>query len=84
MGPRVLDHVMKVLEHVLKCLICSQVDINNMQFGFRPGDTSTKVIYISHFKCKRNISFGKIKSALLLLTLKRPLTRYLAPYSGGL
>ena len=56
MGPRVLDHVMKVLEHVLKCLICSQVDINNMQFGFRPGDTSTKVIYIYPISNAREIS----------------------------
>ena len=36
---------MKVLEHVLDSLICSQVDINNMQFGFMPGCSTTDVIY---------------------------------------
>ena len=29
-----LEHVMKVLDHVGESLIRSQVDINDMQFGF--------------------------------------------------
>ena len=41
-----LEHVMKVLERVLESLICSQVDINNSQFGFMSGHSTTDVIYI--------------------------------------
>ena len=36
----------KILEHVLESLIRSQVDINNMQFGFMPGHSTTDAIYI--------------------------------------
>ena len=36
---------MKVLEQVLKSLICSQVDTNNMQFGFMPGSSTTDRAY---------------------------------------
>ena len=54
---------MKVLERVLESLICSQVDINNMQFGFMPGRSSTDAIYIlrqmqeKHLVRKKKIYF---------------------------
>ena len=35
-GIKLLDRIMKVLECVLESLIRSQVDINNLQFGFMP------------------------------------------------
>ena len=43
---KLLEHVMKVLERVLESLIRSQVDINDMQFGFMPGRSTTDAIYI--------------------------------------
>ena len=60
---KLLEHVMKVLERVLESLICSQVDINNMQFGFMPGRSSTDAIYIlrqmqeKHLVRKKKIYF---------------------------
>ena len=36
-GLKLLEHVMKVLERVLESLVCSKVDIKNMQFGCMPG-----------------------------------------------
>ena len=43
-GLKLLEHVMEVLERVLERLIRSQVDINNLQFGFMPGRSTTDVI----------------------------------------
>ena len=45
-GLKLLEHVMKVLERVLESLIRSQVDINNIQFGFMPVRSTTTAIYI--------------------------------------
>ena len=45
-GLKLLEHEMKVLECVLESLIRSLVDINNMQFGFMPGRSTTYAIYI--------------------------------------
>ena len=42
-GLKLLEHVMEVLERVLE-RIRSQVDINNLQFGFMPGRSTTDVI----------------------------------------
>ena len=44
-GLKLLEHVMKVLERVFESCICSQVDINNMQFGLMSG-CSTKDAYM--------------------------------------
>ena len=55
---------MKVLERVLKTLICSQVDINNMQFGFMPECSTIDVLYIlrqmqeKHLLRKKKIYFA--------------------------
>ena len=45
-GLKLLEHVMEVLECVLERLIRSQVDINNLQFGFMPGRSTTDAISI--------------------------------------
>ena len=42
-GLKLLEHVMEVLERVLE-RIRSQVDINNLQFGFMPGRSTTDAI----------------------------------------
>ena len=44
-GLKLLEHVMEVLERVLE-RIRSQVDINNLQFGFMPGRSTTDAISI--------------------------------------
>ena len=60
---KLLEHVMKVLEHVLGSLTRSQVDINNIQFDFMPGCSTTDAIYIlqqmqeKHLINKRKIYF---------------------------
>ena len=45
-GLKLMENVMKVLERVLESLIRSQVEINNMQFGFMSGRSTTDAIYI--------------------------------------
>ena len=45
-GLKMLDQVMKIIERVLDTMIRSQVDINNMQFGFVPGRSTTDAIFI--------------------------------------
>ena len=63
-GLKLLDHVMKVLERVLESLIHSQVDIDNMQFGFMLGRSTTDAIYIlrqmqeKHLIRKKKIYFA--------------------------
>ena len=42
-GLKLLEHEIEVLERVLE-RIRSQVDINNLQFGFMPGRSTTDVI----------------------------------------
>ena len=45
-GVKLLDQVMKVMEHVLATIIRTQVDIDAMQFGFMPGRGTTNAIFI--------------------------------------
>ena len=71
---------MKVLERVLESLIRSQVDINDMQFGFIPGSSTTAAIYFLQQMQEKHFA----TSTSLLLTSKRPLTGYHVPSFGGL
>ena len=63
-GLKLLEDVMKVLEHVLESLIHSQVDINNMQFHFILRCSTTDAIYIlrqmqeKHLIRKKKIYFA--------------------------
>ena len=70
----------KILENVLESLIHSQVDINNMQFGFVPGNSTTDAIYILQQMEEKQFIRKKIYFAFVDL----PLTRYLALTFGGL
>ena len=45
-GLKLLDQVMKVMEHILATIIRTQVDIDAMQFGFMPGRGTTDAIFI--------------------------------------
>lgn len=45
-GIKLTDHVMKVLERVVEQRIRNIVDLDDMQFGFRPGRGTTDPIYI--------------------------------------
>ena len=45
-GLKLQEHVMKVLEHVLNSIIRENVVIDEMQFGFMPGRSTTDAIFI--------------------------------------
>ncbi|HXJ94687.1 MAG TPA: reverse transcriptase domain-containing protein [Terriglobia bacterium] len=45
-GIKLLDQVMKVLERVIEKRLRDKVQIDNMQFGFRPGRGTTDAIFI--------------------------------------
>lgn len=45
-GLKVLDQVLKIVEHVFEAIIRKQVDIDSMQFGFMPGKGTTDAIFI--------------------------------------
>ena len=45
-GVKLLEQPMKVLERVLEKRIRCQVSIDNMQFGFMPGNGPTDAIFI--------------------------------------
>ena len=60
-GLKLLEQVMKILEHVLESR--TQFVINNMQFCFMPGRSTTDVIYIlRQMQEKHLISKKKITS----------------------
>ena len=45
-GIKLLEHAMKILERVLEARLRKQVVIDNMQFGFTPGKSTTDSIFI--------------------------------------
>ena len=45
-GIKLLDHVMKVFERVIEGKVRARVEIDDMQFGFRPGMGTTDAIFI--------------------------------------
>ena len=45
-GIKLLDHVMKVFERVIEKRLRGRVELNDMQFGFRPGRGTTDAIFI--------------------------------------
>ena len=45
-GLKLLDQVMKVMEHILATIIRTQLDIDAMQFDFMPGRGTTDAIFI--------------------------------------
>jgi hypothetical protein len=45
-GIKLLEHAMKVMEHILLTRLRQQTGIDDMQFGFRPGRGTTDAIFI--------------------------------------
>ena len=45
-GLKLLDQVMKIIERVIESVIRSQIEIDDMQFGFMPGRGTTDAIFI--------------------------------------
>ena len=45
-GLKLIEHSLKVLERIMEVLIRDRVDIDAMQFGFRPGRGTTDAIFI--------------------------------------
>ena len=45
-GIKLLEHAMKIMERVLESRLRKQVEIDNMQFGFTPGKSTTDAIFI--------------------------------------
>ena len=61
---KLLDHVMKNVEHVIESFIKSSVNINEMQHGFMPGRGTMEAIFILR-QLQKNIS-EKISHSVLL------------------
>ena len=66
--------MIKVLERVLESLIHSQVDINNMQFGFMPGCSTTDAIY-NHRRMQEKHLIRKKKIYLAFVDLEKAFDR---------
>ena len=47
-GIKLLEHAMKVIEHILETRLRNLVVFDDMQFGFRPGKGTTDAIFILH------------------------------------
>ena len=45
-GLKLLDHIMKIVEHVIKSIIRSSLNVNKMQYGFMPGHGIMDAIFI--------------------------------------
>ena len=45
-GPKLLEHVMKVLERIVETQIRSSIKVDDIQFGFIPGRGTTDAIFI--------------------------------------
>ena len=80
-GIKLLEHAVKILERVLEARLRYQVEIENMQFGFTPGKSTTDSIFIwSQLQEKfypRNGNFA------FLWTLKRRLSEFPERSCGG-
>ena len=58
-GLKLLEHGMKVLERIIERLIRDIVDIDSMQFGFRPGRGTTDAIFILRQLQEKYLAKGK-------------------------
>ena len=61
---KLLEHAMKVIEHVFERRIREKVKIDAMQFGFMPGKGTTDAIF-TVCRCKRNMGEGVKERKLL-------------------
>ena len=58
-GIRLLEQAMKITERVLEQRIREMADIDNMQFGFRPGRSTTDAIFIVRQVQEKYLAKGK-------------------------
>ena len=58
-GIKLLDHAMKVFERVMEKRVRRNVNLEEMQFGFRPGRGTTDAIFIVRQLQKRYLSKSK-------------------------
>ena len=64
---KLLDHIMKIVEHVIESIIKSSLNINEMQYGFMHGRGTMDSYSYSFFnKCSKSISENMSHSILLL------------------
>ena len=64
---KLLDHVMKIVEHVVESIIRSSLNINEIRYGFMPGRGTMDSYSYSFFnKCSKSISENISHSILLL------------------
>ena len=57
---KLIDQVMKVMERVADQLIRKQVRIDDMQFGFSSGKTTTDAIFIVRQLQEKHLAAGKL------------------------
>ena len=81
-GIKLLDHVMKVFERVMDKKIRSIVKLDDMQFGFTPGKSTTDAIFIVRQIQEKFISKKKTFGWLLLIW-KRHLIEFHERCCGG-
>jgi hypothetical protein len=81
-GIKLLDQVMKVFESMMEMKLRSRVPLDDMQFGFRKGKSTTQAIFIVRQLQEKYL--GKKEFGWLLWILKRLLTGYPERSYGGL
>ena len=59
-GLKLIEHAMKVLERIMEILVRDIVDIDSMQFGFRPGRGTTDAIFILRQLQEKYMAKGKL------------------------
>src|SRR5206468_7315013 len=81
-GIKLLDHAMKVFERIIEKRLRAKVNLDDMQFGFRPGRGTTDAIFIVR-QLQEN-TYARAKSyGWLLWTLKRLLIEFRGRYCVG-
>ena len=82
-GLKLLDHIMKIIEHAIKSIIRSSFNINEMQYVFMPGCGTMDAIFILRQMHQKNIFKNISHYILLLQTSKSLLIKCLEKSSGG-
>ena len=81
-GIKLLDQAMKVFERIIEKPLRAKVNLDDMQFGFRPGRGTTDAIFIVRQLQKK--TYARAKSyGWLLWTLKRLLIEFRGRYCVG-
>ena len=59
-GLKLLDHVMKTTERIIKAIIRERINIDGMQFGFVPGRGTSDAIFILRQLQEKHLCKNKI------------------------